>query len=279
MTTMNQIRNAWNTLAGGYDAFVTPANISLAEKALRLVGLRPGMNFLDVAAGTGALSIPAARLGAQVAATDISPAMIELLDARARQAGLSNLESCVMDAQALDLEDNAFDLAGSQYGVMLVPDFPRALREMVRVTRPGGRVLIIAFGPSTQVEFLKFFLGAMKKVIPGFTGLPMDPPPLPFQLADPEKLRQEMVNANLKDVRVERRTHELEFKSAEHFLDHITSSNPIGAKWVDGLTQEQRLAVQQVLEGLLRERAGGSDTALLTHPTNIAVGSKPAALS
>jgi SAM-dependent methyltransferase len=200
--------------------------------------------------------------------------MIELLDARARQAGLSNLEGCVMDAHALDLEDDEFDVAGSQYGVMLVPDFPRALREMARATKPGGRVLIIAFGPPTQVEFLKFFLGAMKKVIPGFTGLPVDPPPLPFQVADPEKLRQEMVNANLKDVRVERRTHELEFKSAKHLLNHITNSNPIGAKWVAGLTQEQRFAVQQALEGLLNERAGGSDTAVLTHPTNIAIGSK-----
>ena len=274
MLTLDQTRNAWDSLAGGYDKLVTPTNISLAEEALRLVGLRAGMKFLDVAAGTGALSLPAARLGAQVLATDISPAMIELLDAQARREGLSELKSRIMDGQALDLEDDAFDVAGSQYGVMLMPDFSRALKEMVRVTKPGGRVLIIAFGHPEDVEFLSFFMKAMKTAVPGFTGLPMDPPPLPFQIADPEKLRQEMVKANLRDIRVERRTHKLEFKSAKHLLDHITSSNPIGTKLVADMTEEQRLAVQHVLDGLLRERAGGVDTAILSHPVNIAIGSK-----
>ena len=274
MQTIDQTRRAWDVLAGGYDELVTPANMTLAEAALRLVGLRADMKFLDVAAGTGALSIPAAQLGANVLATDISPAMIERLDARARQEGLSELKSRVMDGQALELKDNTFDVAGSQYGVMLVPDFPRALREMVRVTKPGGRVLVIAFGSPAEVEFLSFFISAVKAVVPGFTGLPMDPPPLPFQVADPEKLRQEMAKAHLKDIRVERRIHELGFKSAKHLLEHITSSNPIGAKWVTELTEEKRIAVQQVLDDLLRERSAGSDIAILSHPANIAIGSK-----
>jgi len=59
------------------------------------------MRFLDVAAGTGALSIPAARLGAQVMATDISPAMVKRLNARAREEGLPNLDARVMDGLAL----------------------------------------------------------------------------------------------------------------------------------------------------------------------------------
>ena len=52
-----------------------------------------------------------------------------------------------MDCHALELPDDRFDVTGSQFGVMLVPDQPRALREMVRVTKPGGRVLVIAYGP------------------------------------------------------------------------------------------------------------------------------------
>jgi ubiquinone/menaquinone biosynthesis C-methylase UbiE len=71
MTTQEQeqTRNLWNDIAANYDTFVTPKNIVLAEEALRLAGLRPGMRFLDVAAGSGALSIPAARLGAQAPST------------------------------------------------------------------------------------------------------------------------------------------------------------------------------------------------------------------
>ena len=70
-------REAWDAIADGYDRYVAPQELDLANEALRLVGLAPGERFLDVAAGPGGLSLPASRLGAQVLATDWSPAMIE----------------------------------------------------------------------------------------------------------------------------------------------------------------------------------------------------------
>ena len=60
---------------------------------------------------------------------------------------------------------------------------------MKRVTRPGGRVFLVVYGPPTQFEFLGFFMAAIQAAVPGFTGLPLDPPPLPFQVADPALLR------------------------------------------------------------------------------------------
>ena len=132
---LEQRRGAWNDIAAGYDEFVTPTEVWLAGEALRRAQLSPGERFLDVAAGCGGLSLPAARLGAKVLATDWSPAMIQLLEARARKEGLANVTGQVMDCHALDLNDDTFDLSGSQFGVMLVPDQPRALREMARVTR------------------------------------------------------------------------------------------------------------------------------------------------
>jgi ubiquinone/menaquinone biosynthesis C-methylase UbiE len=66
--------------------------------------------------------------------------MLELLKERARKEGLK-VETRVMDGQALGLDDNSFDMAGSQFGVMLFPDMPKGIREMARVVRPGGRCL------------------------------------------------------------------------------------------------------------------------------------------
>src|SRR5687767_11160468 len=132
---------AWDAIAEGYDRYLVPQEVDLANEALRLVGLEPGDRFLDVAAGPGGLSLPAARLGAEVLATDWSPAMIERFEARAREEGL-DAEGRVMDCHALDLENDTFDVVGSQFGVMLVPDQPLALREMARVCKPGGRVLL-----------------------------------------------------------------------------------------------------------------------------------------
>jgi ubiquinone/menaquinone biosynthesis C-methylase UbiE len=273
--TSQETRDAWDNIAAGYDEFVTPTHMWLANEGLRRVGLGPGMRFLDVAAGTGALSIPAARLGAQALATDMSPVMLERLKARAHQEGLE-LETRVMDGHALELEDGAFDMSGSQFGVMLFPDMPRGIAELARVVRPGGRVLMNVYGPPQKIEFFGFFVHAIQAVVPNFTGPPMDPPPLPFQLQDPEKLRQELANAGLKDIRVETITEKLEFRSGKQLWDWLTSSNPIvgGVLAELNLTDEQGAIVRQTLDDMVRKRSGGSGPAVLTNPINIGVGTK-----
>lgn len=277
MTTQEQVqtRAAWDNIAAGYDRTNTPTQMWLANEGLRRADLRSGMRFLDVAAGSGALSIPAARLGAQVLATDMSPVMLEHLDARARKEGLS-VETRIMDGHALELEDNTFDVAGSQFGVMLFPDMPRGISEMARVTKPGGRVLMNVYGDPHKIEFFGFFVGAIQAAVPGFTGPPMDPPPLPFQLQDPERLRQELAKAGLKDIRVETITEKLEFQSGKQLWDWLVNSNPIAGMILAelNLTKEQTAVVQQALERLVRERSGGSGPAVLTNPINIGIGTK-----
>lgn len=268
------IQEAWTEIAPGYDEHVTPTNIPIAEAALQRAGIHPEQRVLDVAAGSGALSIPAAREGAQVVATDISRAMVERLEARAAAEGLTNLEARVMDGQDLDLEDDTFDIAGSQFGVMLFPDLPAGVRELVRVTKPDGRVVLVTMGHPSTVEFLEFFLGAITAVVPDFEGLPMDPLPLPFQVSDPEKLHEELAIAGLRDVHVETANHRLQFDSGPEMWDWVVSSNPIGAGLVADLTTEQRTAATQALDERLRERAGGDGPAVLNNTVNIGIGTK-----
>lgn len=266
---------AWDAIAAGYDELVAPGEASLATEGLRLAGLEPGERFLDVAAGPGGLSLPAARLGAEVLATDWSPAMIARFEARVREQGLSGAEGRVMDAHALQIADDSFDVTGSQFGVMLVPDQPLALREMVRVTKPGGRVLIIAYGSPAEFETLQFFIAALQAVVPDFEGLPDDPPPLEFQVADPEVLRQRLADAGLRDVTVDTTHRErVEFRSGQELWDWVLGSNPIAGMIVGDLTDDQRGTVRQVLDGMLRDRSGGDGPAVLTAALNIGVGTK-----
>jgi ubiquinone/menaquinone biosynthesis C-methylase UbiE len=266
---------AWDAIAADYDEFVAPGEASLADEALRLVGLKPGDRFLDVAAGTGGLSLPAARLGAKVVATDWSPAMIARFEARVREEGLADAEGRVMDAHALQIEDDTFDVTGSQFGVMLVPDQPSALREMVRVTRPGGRVLLIAYGSPDEYEALQLFIAALQVVDPGFPGLPDDPPPLEFQVADPEVLRRRLTDAGLEDVTVDTTHHErVEVSSGEELWNWVLGGNPIAGMIVGDLTDEQRAAMRGVMHGLLRERTGDTGPTVLTAPLNIGIGTK-----
>ncbi|HZJ49486.1 MAG TPA: methyltransferase domain-containing protein [Actinomycetota bacterium] len=265
---------AWDAIAKGYDRHVAPGEVPLADEALSLAGLKPGDRFLDVAAGPGGLSLPAARLGAKVLATDWSPTMIECFEARAREEELSDAQGRVMDAHRLEIQDDAFDVTGSLFGVMLVPDQPRALREMVRVTKPGGRVVLIAYGSPAEIEFLHFFIGALKSVVPNFAGLPDDPPPLEFQVSDPGVLRQRLGDAGLKDVRVETSAERLEFRSGQEMWDWVLNSNPIAGMLTADLTEEQKATMRQVLDGMLRERSGDNGPAVLTSPVNIGIGTK-----
>jgi ubiquinone/menaquinone biosynthesis C-methylase UbiE len=267
-------REAWDAIADGYDRYVAPQEAELANEALGLAGLEPGERFLDVAAGTGGLALPAARLGAHVLATDWSAAMVGRFEARVREEGLPNAEGRTMDCHALDLPDGAFDVTGSQFGVMLVPDQPLALREMARATRPGGRVLVIAYGQPSELEFLGFFVGALTAVAPDFPGLPDDPPPLEFQAADPDVLRRRLIDAGLKDVRVERTAERPAFVSGDELWNWVLHGNPIPGMLVSDLAESERERMRRILDGMLRERAAADGRAVLTNAVNIGIGTR-----
>jgi ubiquinone/menaquinone biosynthesis C-methylase UbiE len=265
---------AWDAIAALYDEHVAPGESELATAGLRLAGLQAGDTFLDVAAGTGGLSIPAARLGAKVLATDWSPKMIKHFNARVTAEGL-DAEGRVMDCHALDVADDSYDVTGSQFGVMLVPDQAQALREMVRVTKPGGRVLLIAYGNPGEFEALHFFISAVQAVVPEFEGPAEDEPMLEFQAADPDVLRQRLIDAGLTHVTVDTSNQErITVRTGQQLWDWTIGSNPIPGVLVADLTDRQREDIIRVLDGMVRERSGGNGPAVLTAPLNIGVGTK-----
>lgn len=267
---------AWDAIAAGYAEHVAPGEQSLSTAALGLVGLTPGERFLDVAAGPGGLGLAAARLGAMVLATDWAPQMVAQFESRARSEGLPNVSARLMDAHALDLEDHRFDATGSQFGVMLVPDQALALREMVRVTKPGGRVLLIAYGSPAEFEALQFFVAALQTVAPDFEGLP-DPPPLEFQVSDPDVMRARLGDAGLRDVRVDTTQQErLELSTGQEAWDWMVFSNPITGMILDdvGVSEADRARMRTQLDEMIRDRANADGVAVLTASLNIGWGRK-----
>jgi ubiquinone/menaquinone biosynthesis C-methylase UbiE len=267
-------RAAWDAIAAAYDRTNTPTQLWLGTEGLRRAGLRPGMHFLDVASGSGALSLPAARMGARVVAIDQSAKMLQLLTQRACSDGL-DIEVHVMDGHALTFEDNRFDIAGSQFGVMLFPDMPKGVREMARVTRRGGRVLITVYGDPQRIDFFAFLLRAIQSVRPEFTGPPTDPPPLPFQLQNPRRLAEVMMAAGLTNVSVETLTETTAFRTGAELWNWLLGSNPIVEEVLSQLnvSSQERDNIQLALTRLVRERAGNDEAALLTNPINIGIGS------
>lgn len=272
MSTHGILAKQWDEIAGGYDELVTPINARSGAQALRHVELAVGTRFLDVAAGTGALSLPAARSGAEVLATDVSPTMIARLRDRAREEGLSNLDAQVMDGRSLELDDDLFDVVASQHGVSLFPEMAQGLGEMVRVARPGGQVLVSAFGPLEDAGVVNTFIQAVDAVAPDApVPTPEDPPP-PFQVADPAEFKRRMETAGLDDVHVKTLVTEATFSSPGHFWETLVHSNPIGANLDAGLSQAQRTRALEVVEDLL---ADGREGGVLSTEINVGVGVKP----
>lgn len=239
MSDEKAVREAWDKLGAAYDEGLGASFTAIAEAALRFADIRAGLTLLDVAAGSGALSIPAARLGAEVLATDLSPGMLGLLQHRAEEARISGIRTAVMDGKALELDDGAFDRVCSQFGVMLFPEPEAGLREMVRVTAPGGLGVMVIFGEPERVVPVWLFGQALRSTLPD-----VELPAVGRLQTEPASLRDAMQGAGYADVRLETLDRGVAVGSASDAWDVLSSSAPGLAMFLRQLQDAQVAAVR-----------------------------------
>jgi SAM-dependent methyltransferase len=129
------------------------------ETLVASLGITTGMKVLDLGCGDGTTALPGARLGGEVLGVDIASNLVEAGNRRAQVEGLTNLRFQEGDASNLkDLSDDSFDLAVSIFGAMFAPKPFDVAKEMVRVTRPGGRIVMgnwIPNDPTLVAQILK----------------------------------------------------------------------------------------------------------------------------
>jgi len=129
------------------------------EALVKELGVTNGLDVLDLGCGDGTTAVPAAQLGANVLGVDIARNLVEAGNARAQRLGLTNLRFEEGDATNLDmLEDDRFDLVVSIFGAMFAPKPFDVAKEVVRVTRPGGRIVMgnwIPNDPTLVAQILK----------------------------------------------------------------------------------------------------------------------------
>jgi len=113
------------------------------EALVRSLGITKGLKILDLGCGDGTTALPAAKLGAEVLGVDIASNLVAAGNKRAKEQGLTNLKFQEGDASNLHaLQDHTFDLVVSNFGAMFAPKPFDVAKEMVRVTRPGGRIIM-----------------------------------------------------------------------------------------------------------------------------------------
>lgn len=153
-------RKMW--ASGDYPSVARELIPRLGERLVAAADVKAGDRVLDVAAGSGNAAIPAAALGAQVVASDLTP---EMFDAGRREAAARGVELAWEegDAEALPYLDGEFDVVLSCVGVMFAPHHQAAADEIVRVARPGGTIALISWTPE---GFIGQMLAAMKPYAP-----------------------------------------------------------------------------------------------------------------
>ncbi|MEH6790176.1 class I SAM-dependent methyltransferase [Parasphingorhabdus sp.] len=246
----------WDKTARNYQQTAHRFTSHYAEAALAKVPLTDRSRVLDIAAGTGALALAAARTGAQVLATDFSPGMVACIE----EAGLANVETRTMDGQALDLPDASFDAVFSIFGVIMFPDWRKGLREMARVTRPGGHGVVATWQDQGAATFL--LLGQIRgRLFPDRSGMTM--PEAVQALSDPADFARELVAAGYRDPEIDSVTHDFLLDVAA--LDEPDTLFGMSPDWTSLSDADKALVVAEV-------RQMASDRTELPIPSTALIG-------
>ena len=164
----SRVSGMFDQVAAGYDR--TNTVLSLGNDRLwriattRAIAPRPGQRILDLAAGTGASSVALARSGAEVVAGDFSPGMIA--EGRRRHGHVPNVTFVEADAMALPFADGEFDVVTISFGLRNVNDPKKALAEMLRVTAPGGMLLVCEFSHPQNPAFASLYRFYNDRILP-----------------------------------------------------------------------------------------------------------------
>lgn len=220
---LEQQPGTWSAVAAEYDAAFAGYTGGYSDELLDLLGIDADEQVLDVAAGSGAFTLRAARLGASVTATDFAPGMVELLRARLEQAGHTRCDAEVMDGQALEYPDGVFDLTVSMFGVIFFPDMEAGLRGMARVTRSGGRVAVATWDVA-RFRLTDLVREAINRALPDLA-LPDRAAPW-ARIGDAEGLEAALRGAGLDPVTVTPVTRRWTWADPEGFFRNLPAWSP-----------------------------------------------------
>jgi len=237
-------RESWGR--GNYPA-LAEILVPAAEALVEACAISAGQEVLDVAAGNGNLALLAAREGARVVASDLSPAMVELGRARSESEGVE-MEWVEADVEALPFENGRFDCAASVFGAMFAPRPELAASELFRVVRPGGTVGMANWAPGS---FSSRIVDINVKYAPPPEGLPS-----PILWGDEAVVRERFEGLAAR-IEFDRRAVPYRFDSPEAGWDFFESNAPNMATARETLGHAHHAELRQDVLALLGEYARG----------------------
>ena len=225
----------------------------IAAKLVDAAGVGRDDTVLDVACGTGNVALTASLRGAHVTGIDITPAMIEEARKRATVLGVE-VDWQEGDAAALPFEDDTFDVTLSCLGHMFVPDADAAGSELVRVTRPGGRVAFTSWTPESGIA-------AMMRVLGEYVPPEPEPSPPPVLWGNPETVR-ERFGDRIEDIDFETATVMYPALSPADFWNAMTTDSGGIMLATDAVPDADRDAMHEAVRTALEPYFSETDNAM-----------------
>jgi SAM-dependent methyltransferase len=211
------------------------------ERLLDAARLGPGLHVLDLAAGTGDQTLLAAQRvlpGGTVLASDISPSMLDAARQAAAAAGLTNIDTLVADAAALDLEEARFDAAICRFGLMFVSDLHQTLLRLRHTLRPGARFAALVWSSAERNPYLALQIDLVREM-----GRMPEPPPSVVRtvsLSGPGLLAGALTAAGFTEVSVAPVPTPREFSSLEDALSAMRTTSPAQAELQQAMSSAER---------------------------------------
>ena len=216
-------RYGWDKAAPYYEKYWQEQLAPSRERLLARAALKPGERVLDIACGTGLVTFPAAEsvgLSGSVVATDISAAMVTYVAAEALRRSSTQITTVRMDAEFLQFPDATFDAVLCGLGLMYVPDPLQAMRETLRVLKPGGRLAAVVWGARNRCGWAEIFPIVESRV-------ESDVCPMFFQLGTGERLAMTMTEAGFASVTSERFPALLRYANGEDACAAAFAGGPV----------------------------------------------------
>ena len=234
-------RYGWDKAAPYYERYWQEQLAPSRERLLARASLTSGEHVLDIACGTGLITFPAAEaVGAagSVVATDISEAMVAHVAGEAARRSVGQITTARMDAESLQFPDAMFEVVVCGLGLMYVPDPLKAMRETLRVLKPGGRMVSVVWGARNRCGWAEIFPIVESRVA-------SDVCPMFFQLGTGERLAMTMTQAGFVSVSAERFNTLLTYATAEDACGAAFAGGPVAlaySRFDDDLRGEAHLA-------------------------------------